>query len=518
MPTLDADLQYNKALCLYKWSKFNEALEQVEIVLEGTSKLYQGTVLTDGPEGRGGSQRTCQIEALNLKAAILSKLGADWPDIKSCLDNLPMNDISLFDSVSLHNHALCGSLEDIHASIDKLRFLCTLPTRRGEIESNEADEDVVFHIPDETFVNLLMLYTCSGQNELGIKFLNDNRERLDKEVPEEILQFITIQLEHLVTMSDEAVYYRLDKLQNDMMHIAKNSNDDRFPELSVEEHNRLLLNIVTYQCSMLWEGAHYQLLERLLLRAKLTLGDSETWKKNLAHTIFMQDTRFEECVQLYESLLNSVDSDSLLRVDADVLSCLCVAYVLTGRNGDAETLIKSVEAEELDVIADDQHQSEIVGLYLNDASLNGENKVDLIEDQRNASHLCKINLHIGTLYCVKNNFKFGLMRMFKSLEPLRSNLDCESWFSVKRCILSLLDYHCKQMIWANDDILKLVSSFLAQCEKHGLQVEARKSDCLISGANGSAIDVNCLDLFHGRNSITYEARLLRSIVLTLIHD
>jgi len=32
-------------------------------------------------------------------------------------------------------------------------------------------------------------------------------------------------------------------------------------------------------------------------------------------------------------------------------------------------------------------------------------------------HLCIVNLVIGTLYCAKGNFQFGLSRIIKSLEP-----------------------------------------------------------------------------------------------------
>ena len=36
---------------------------------------------------------------------------------------------------------------------------------------------------------------------------------------------------------------------------------------------------------------------------------------------------------------------------------------------------------------------------------------------RQAFHLCIINLVIGTLYCAKGNFEFGISRVMKALEP-----------------------------------------------------------------------------------------------------
>jgi len=32
-------------------------------------------------------------------------------------------------------------------------------------------------------------------------------------------------------------------------------------------------------------------------------------------------------------------------------------------------------------------------------------------------HLCIVNLVIGTLYCAKGNYEFGISRIVKSLEP-----------------------------------------------------------------------------------------------------
>eukprot|EP00965_Chrysotila_dentata_P258335 6213187-Pleurochrysis_carterae.AAC.5 len=39
-----------------------------------------------------------------------------------------------------------------------------------------------------------------------------------------------------------------------------------------------------------------------------------------------------------------------------------------------------------------------------------------------AFHLCIINLVIGTLYCAKGNFEFGIGRVMKSLEPYAKKL------------------------------------------------------------------------------------------------
>lgn len=37
-------------------------------------------------------------------------------------------------------------------------------------------------------------------------------------------------------------------------------------------------------------------------------------------------------------------------------------------------------------------------------------------------HLCIVNLVIGTLYCSKTNYEFGISRIIKSLEPYQKKV------------------------------------------------------------------------------------------------
>lgn len=61
-------------------------------------------------------------------------------------------------------------------------------------------------------------------------------------------------------------------------------------------------------------------------------------------------------------------------------------------------------------------------------------------------HLCIVNLVIGTLYCVKQNFEFGIGRVIKSLEPCSEKIETDTWFYAKRCFLALIDNLAKQMV------------------------------------------------------------------------
>lgn len=40
-------------------------------------------------------------------------------------------------------------------------------------------------------------------------------------------------------------------------------------------------------------------------------------------------------------------------------------------------------------------------------------------------HLCIVNLVIGTLYCTKGNYEFGISRIIKSFEPMNKKVCLE---------------------------------------------------------------------------------------------
>ncbi len=51
-----------------------------------------------------------------------------------------------------------------------------------------------------------------------------------------------------------------------------------------------------------------------------------------------------------------------------------------------------------------------------------EKQVKKLLFQANHYHLCIVNLVIGTLYCSKANYDFGVGRIIKSLEPIQKKV------------------------------------------------------------------------------------------------
>lgn len=91
-------------------------------------------------------------------------------------------------------------------------------------------------------------------------------------------------------------------------------------------------------------------------------------------------------------------------------------------------------------------------------------------------HLCIINLVIGTLYCAKGNYEFGLSRIAHALMVVEgeasTRLCADTWIHVKRCVLGLLSGLAKQTIVLPSLAIQDTANFLHACEIYGLTTPA----------------------------------------------
>jgi len=109
-----------------------------------------------------------------------------------------------------------------------------------------------------------------------------------------------------------------------------------------------------------------------------------------------------------------------------------------------------------------------------------------------------VNLVIGTLYCEKKNFEFGISRICKSIEPYEKKLCADTWLYTKRCLLALAENISKHLFILNEGMRQEVFSFLKDIEQNGKGLPT-----LVSGqdnAQHSKVDIaqearNLLDLF-----------------------
>lgn len=180
--------------------------------------------------------------------------------------------------------------------------------------------------------------------------------------------------------------------------------------------------------------------------------------------------------------------DDLISITAIVLANLCVSYIMTSQNADAEELMKCVEKE--------------------------EERIAIEEPTKMTYHLCIVNLVIGTLYCSKGNYTFGVSRIVKSLEPFNKKLGTDTWFYAKRCLLSLIETLAKHMMVLPDASFNEVLNFLDAVEVHGKTIKTtidplEEEESPTVGLDGLPTGVE------GKKTVAYEAKLIKRMFLKL---
>jgi tetratricopeptide repeat protein 30 len=79
-------------------------------------------------------------------------------------------------------------------------------------------------------------------------------------------------------------------------------------------------------------------------------------------------------------------------------------------------------------------------------------------------------LVIGTLYCSKGNFEFGIQLIIKSLEPVKDKLGTDTWYYTKRCLLALFEKVIKKSIDIDDGFYNQIIAFLDEAYSVGKNI------------------------------------------------
>lgn len=171
-------------------------------------------------------------------------------------------------------------------------------------------------------------------------------------------------------------------------------------------------------------------------------GENRTWKINMGHSLFIQETNFKEAIKYYQSVYES--EEDVLQVPASVIANLCVSLIMVQRNEEAQDIIKKVEEE--------------------------EQKALEINPDKPLFHVCIVNLIVGTLYCSKSNYEFGIGRVIVSFQNFHKRMNIDTWFYSKRCILALIESLAKQVMIIPDHLYIELIQFLDNADKYGRSI------------------------------------------------
>lgn len=265
---------------------------------------------------------------------------------------------------------------------------------------------------------------------------------------------------------------------------ARLNHDDNAVKKAVTDYEEALdryVPVLMAQAKIYWDRENYVQVEKIFRKSVEFCNEHDIWKLNVAHTLFMQENKFKEATGFYEPIVRK-KYDNILDTSAIVLANLCVSYIMTSQNADAEELMKKIEKEEETISFEDQ--------------------------DKKLFHLCIVNLVIGTLYCSKGNYEFGISRVMKSLEPYNKKLGTDTWFYAKRCFLSLLEQLAKQLVVLKDTTLQECIQFLEHCEVYGRDIPT---------VIEQSFDVQDILTVapQEKQTVVYEARYLKSLFLKL---
>uniref|UniRef100_A0A8C1Z5S2 Tetratricopeptide repeat protein 30 n=1 Tax=Cyprinus carpio TaxID=7962 RepID=A0A8C1Z5S2_CYPCA len=469
------DLAYNIALCYYSLKQYASALKYIaEIIERGIREHPELSIgmTTEGIDVRSVGNtlvlhETALIEAFNLKAAIEYQL-KNHAAAQEALTDMPPRSEEELDPVTLHNQALMNMDTKPTEGFEKLAFL---------LQQNP--------FPPVTFGNLLLLYCKYEYFDLAADVLAENAHLTYKFLTPYLYEFLDAMItcqtapeEVSDLLQSLGKYLNLEILKSLFSKVqeARHNRDDESLKKYVQDYDEVLeryIPVLMAQAKIYWNRENYSMVEKIFHKSLEFCNEHDTWKLNVAHVLFMQDNKYKEAIGFYEPIVKK-HYENILNVSAIVLANLCVSYIMTSQNEEAEELMRKIEKEEEQISYDDP--------------------------DKKIFHLCIVNLVIGTLYCAKGNYDFGISRVIKSLEPYNKKLGTDTWFYAKRCFLSLLENMAKHMIMLRDSVVQECIQFLEHCELYGKDVPAIIEQPLEE------------DRMHiGKNTVTYESRLIKAL-------
>eukprot|EP00762_Andalucia_godoyi_P000826 ANDGO_03860.mRNA.1 Tetratricopeptide repeat protein 30 homolog len=494
-----AQLLYAIAVCHYKQKQYGAALKHIsEIIERGINEHPELSVgaASEGVDVRsvGNSivlRETALIEAFNLKAAIEYML-KNAGNAAEALADMPPRQESELDAVTLCNQALMNMDKDATSGFAKLNFLLQSPP-----------------FPPETFGNLLLLYVKYGYYDLAADVLAENAHLTYKYLSQDLYDF----LDAVITAqtSPEEAFRKFDDLATKhvdvLRKLTKQIQDSRVRrdsegiKTALKEYDESLekyIPVLMAMAKIFWDLENYDAVEKIFRQSSEFCSEHDTWKLNLAHTFFMQENKYKEAIRYYEPFVKKATTD-VLSVPAIVLANLCVSLIMTSQNELAEELMRSIEREEERVTFGSGKAGGSNSPATSPGSPGGPPA-----NQQSVLHLCIVNLVIGTLYCAKGNFEFGISRIIKSLEPYQQKLMVDTWFYAKRCFLALAEQLAKHMLSLKDASFTEILGFLDAADKYGKGIKTKIDP--LADPNDPEME------FH---TVSREARLLKKIFLQL---
>eukprot|EP00467_Chlorarachnion_reptans_P011735 CAMPEP_0114510084 /NCGR_PEP_ID=MMETSP0109-20121206/13584_1 /TAXON_ID=29199 /ORGANISM="Chlorarachnion reptans, Strain CCCM449" /LENGTH=698 /DNA_ID=CAMNT_0001689339 /DNA_START=110 /DNA_END=2203 /DNA_ORIENTATION=- len=381
---MDENDHYLMAVCHYGLKRYKSALALVNQMLQSR---------------KNGKDISTKARCLNMKCAILYQIGNET-EAKEVLQTF-YESLNEPDPVTWHNVVL------FHAP--------NQPQDAMQDWLQLAEE-----LPYPSLSNLVLFCARSMEFDRAVDILQDNKS-LWEHVPQELREVVEIILS---TDSDPEVAgerlgefaEELDKIHGDIQneqHEIWQSADWRFSNgtaFAREEAVVQYLPILMSYAKLRWDDEEFETTEMLFEASAKYCLKNKIWRTNLAHVLFAQE-RYEASASLYKEIWDEAKKDGILSVQAIIPANLAVSYVMTNQNKRAEEIASSLEL----------------------------NLKQTEEGNGVRYHLIVLYLVLGTLYCSKKRFTFGIRMNVLAYQSCKDSLDFDIWHYMKRCILAFLE-------------------------------------------------------------------------------
>jgi tetratricopeptide repeat protein 30 len=468
----NAELFYNLALCVYEKGEYDEAKIYVDEIINQAYKKYPQLEVEEEnqvfePNRQKAAQilrETAVVEAINLKAAIYFNK-EQYDQAKNLIKTVPAISNGGIDPVTFHNQAIFFVNENSADSIKKLNHLL---------------RDCLF--PPETFQNLLFLYWKYYFYDLASELIQENPKFCQKLIEKDDLEYINTLILQQSDPKKAVVKYQellneyrvaIANLKSKYRELPETSKERRSISIKITSLTEKYVAVLTNQAKISWDNKEYANVELMFKESADICDENKVFQVNLAHSVYMQEKNHHEAISYYEKIVNKY-KDDLLKCETIVLANLWVCYILTKKNEKAEKLIKTIEEHEKTAKAKDKtHQT---------------------------FHLCIVNLVIGTLYCSKDMYSFGLKLVIESLKPMNEKLGTDTWYYTKRCLLSYIEKAMKKLTSIDENLYDHLIDFLDSAYQEGKNITTiiyvEKSE-------------------RHKSTVAYEAKFLKKIFLKL---
>ena len=217
--------------------------------------------------------------------------------------------------------------------------------------------------PPETFQDLLISYIKHDLYDLAADVLAENSHLhelyLNNELYDLLDAIITsqssqnndknINIEKFEILGNK----HIENLRNltKKLNEAKESGDTSRMKLTVSQYLLSLekyIQVLMYEANIYWKYNKYNKIEELFKKSAEFADNHDIWKLNYAHILFIKQTSnsFNQSIRLYQNIIKKFGKVSILNVNAMVLANLCVSYIMTSQNEEAEELMKQIEHEQ----------------------------------------------------------------------------------------------------------------------------------------------------------------------------